>query len=83
MSSKTISSKELLDLLKDNKVDVQEEDLNRLLRMFGEKDSFTISKLLSQINKLDNEQFSDYTLQEALAFAKMFRVPYGYNYKYS
>jgi len=55
-------------------VDVQEEDLNRLLRMFGEKDSFKIKQLRDQINKLDNEQSSNYTPQEALAFAKMFSV---------
>jgi len=74
LSSKTISSKGLLNLLKKNKVDVQEEDLNRLLRMFGEKDSFTISQLLNQINKLDKKQFSKYKTYEALAFAKMFSV---------
>jgi len=61
-------------------VDVQEEDLNRLLRMFGEKDSFTISQLLNQINKLDKEQYSNYTPQEALAFAKMFSMTSGSDY---
>jgi hypothetical protein len=39
--------------------------------MGGEK-GFEISRLLEEINKIDTDQFSSYTKEEALAFAKMF-----------
>ena len=51
--------------------------------MMGGEKGFEISRLLKDINKIDTDQFSSYTKEEALAFAKMFSCPEGkYNYRY-
>jgi succinate dehydrogenase/fumarate reductase flavoprotein subunit len=67
-----ISQKELIQLLKENKVEAQLEDISRLHQMMGREKGFEISRLLKEINKIDTDQFSNYTKEEALAFAKMF-----------
>ena len=40
--------------------------------MMGGENGFEISRLLEEIEKIDTDQFSSYTKEEALAFAKMF-----------
>ena len=47
--------------------------------MMGGEKYFEISQLLEEIDKLDTQQFSNYTKEEALAFAKMFSG--GNNYQ--
>jgi hypothetical protein len=42
--------------------------------MMGDEKGFEISRLLYEIEKIDTNQFSNYTKEEAIAFAKMFNV---------
>jgi DNA-directed RNA polymerase subunit F len=49
--------------------------------MMGGEKGFEISRLLEEINKIDTNQFSNYTKEEALAFAKIFSGISKYDYQ--
>lgn len=40
--------------------------------MYGNEDKFDLKALISHASSLDEKQFSEYTVQEAYAFWKMF-----------
>ena len=56
-----IKKEELLKLLVDRKVSGLEDELDRLDEVWGGKGSFLINDLLGEMNKIDGQQWSNYT----------------------
>ena len=56
-----IKKEELLKMLSKEKVLGLEDELNRLDEVWGGKGSFLIEDLLGEINKIDGQQWSNYT----------------------
>ena len=53
-------------------IHVSDEDIEKIYRMFGRKGSYVIGQLLEAISRLDEEQYSHYSSQEAYVFCQMF-----------
>lgn len=58
--------------MESHKIIVSKEDIDRLAVMYGNEDMLDLKALIRHAQKLDEDQYSDYSAQEAFAFWKMF-----------
>lgn len=61
-------------MLNEKKIIISKEDIDRLAEMYGDEEKFDLMTLIRHIRRLEEDQSSNYSRQECLAFWKLFNL---------
>lgn len=71
LRSQVIKKSDLVVLLKDRQIPIVSSDIDRLHNMFGCGDALNIDELMQELKNVDSEQYSNYSVKEAVAYLEM------------